>query len=236
MSLDHFTHEHTLILKEDLDSNEKIVCYGCQSPIILGSEALYTCGSSTESCEFYVHKKCADLPKEIHHPMHEPHPLILQPRPPYYRPWCSCNVCKRGWEWFTYNCFTCKFDICLTCAVEDRVFRHAGHHQHTFTLMQREALFKCDACGTEAKDSSYACNSCQFWMHKSCALAPISVEDDFHHHPLVLTYSLPYIHRSFQQRCGLCKKRVHESYWLYYCHKCTYFLHIKCVESFKIST
>ncbi|KAL8127978.1 hypothetical protein AgCh_014776 [Apium graveolens] len=38
---------------------------------------------------------------------------------------------------------------------DTRVLHHEGHKYHTLTLMKKEALFSCDACSEEAKDSSY---------------------------------------------------------------------------------
>lgn len=231
MKIEQFSHEHPLIHKEDNVIREKVVCYACQEPIIGGNSAAYSC---SHDCDFFLHKKCAEVAKEINHPMHDEHPLILLAHPPNYDSVglrCLCMVCKRPWNWFTYNCSHCELDICVTCGSEDMRFEHQGHPQHVLTLVQREVLFNCYACGVEGKGSSYACNTCQFWVHKVCATLPNTFEVSFHDHPLVLAYSLPDIYCSFSHYCHICTEKLSPSDWLYYCAECRYFAHLKCVQS-----
>nr|XP_017243136.1 PREDICTED: uncharacterized protein LOC108215239 [Daucus carota subsp. sativus] len=155
------------------------------------------------------------------------HPLSLLPRPADY----SCDVCRRVVK-VSYACVECEFDVCVFCALEQRVLHHPGHKEHALTLMKKEAYFECDACHEEAKDSSYVCTICEFWIHESCAFSPsIIPAPTYHHHPLTLVYSIPDIHRYFPRFCGVCHQYVHKSYWVYYCHKCTYFVHMKCSTS-----
>ncbi|GJY53655.1 C1-like protein [Tanacetum coccineum] len=74
-------------------------------------------------------------------------------------------------------------------------FEHKGHPQHSLTLKLRPGSFHCDACNAKDEGLFYECDTCDFWIHKSCAtLAPtISIHLPHHHpkHPLVLVYSLP---------------------------------------------
>lgn len=112
------------------------------------------------------------------------------------------------------------------------MLRHEGHEEHTLTMVQREAFFLCDTCGEDAKDFSYICNICQFWIHKRCAFLPfIITPPTYHHHPLNLVYSIPDMHRYFRRDCGICDKQVPVNIWMYYCHKCTYCVHMKCATS-----
>ncbi|KAL1825804.1 hypothetical protein ACET3Z_012582 [Daucus carota] len=98
--------------------------------------------------------------------------------------------------------------------------------------MKKESLFECDACHEEAKDSSYVCTTCEFCIHKSCAFSPFIIQSPtYHNHPLTLVYAVPDIHLFFKQYCGICRRYVYPSWWVYYCHKCTYFVHIKCSTS-----
>nr|XP_017236945.1 PREDICTED: uncharacterized protein LOC108210177 isoform X2 [Daucus carota subsp. sativus] len=115
---------------------------------------------------------------------------------------------------------------------QPRELLHEGHQEHTLVLLQRKALFKCDACWEEAKDFSYVCKTCDFWIHKKCAFSPpIIAEPANHHHPLHLIFSVPDEHRYFPRYCNICNHHVPVHSWMYYCQKCTYFGHMKCATA-----
>ncbi|WOG83610.1 hypothetical protein DCAR_0102787 [Daucus carota subsp. sativus] len=211
-TINHHTHdEHPLTL---LLRPVNYICSVCD----LDVRFAYAC----DTCNFDLCIRCVELPTKVTHHKHESHLLAFLP--------CSdcCDVCYRNVR-FAYVCDNCEFNVCVSCAFEQRVLRHDGHEKHILTLMPREALFKCDACGEEAKDSSYVCTTCDFWIHKSCAISPLIIPDPtHHHHPLELVYSIPDMHRYFIRRCNICKQTIQKYYWVYYCHKCTYFVHVKC--------
>ena len=224
-----YLHEHPLCLKENFSIEKNAACHICNKPIV-GSPT-YTCMSHDVNvhCQnFYLHKICVDqLPTQIDHNKHKIHPLSLLPRQDNY----TCDICTRDVK-VSYACVECEFDVCVFCAFEQRVLHHQGHKEHSLTLMKKKALSDCDACHEETKDYSYVCTTCDFWIHKSCALSPSIIPNPtYHHHPLTLVYSIPDIHRCFKQYCGICHKKVYKSYWVYYCHKCTYFVHMKCSTS-----
>ncbi|XP_017240615.1 uncharacterized protein LOC108213342 isoform X1 [Daucus carota subsp. sativus] len=224
-----YLHEHPLCLKENFSIEKNAACHICNKPIV-GSPT-YSCMSHDVDvhCQnFYLHKICVDqLPTQIDHNKHKIHPLSLLPRQDNY----TCDICTRDVK-VSYACVECEFDVCVFCAFEQRVLHHQGHKEHSLILMKKKALSDCDACHEEAKDYSYVCTTCDFWIHKSCALSPSIIPNPtYHHHPLTLVYSIPDIHRYFKQYCGICHKKVYKSYWVYYCHKCTYFVHMKCSTS-----
>ncbi|XP_074361430.1 uncharacterized protein LOC141701697 [Apium graveolens] len=227
VEIEHFSHpEHPLVLKEDVVIGADATCSVCDGSVI-GSPT-YTCSSSDDiNCQnFYLHKTCAELPKQIIHPGHKKHTLTLLPAPRWI-----CDTCLHDLK-FGYICDHCGFAVCVICAYEQRVLTHPGHEEHTLQLIQRESLFTCDACSVEAKDASYVCTTCQFWIHKSCATSPFIIPDPpYHHHPLHLVYSIPDEHRYFPRECNICSKFVQINFWMYYCHKCTYFVHMKCATS-----
>ncbi|KAM7502378.1 hypothetical protein LguiB_001282 [Lonicera macranthoides] len=228
MALDHFSHDHPLMLvdearKED-DDKDEVVCNGCHKPIL---DSAYTCSSK---CNYFLHEKCARLPKEIlHHPKHPEHTLTLFSHPPYGEgSECFCNVCYiAGWRWFTYNCSLCQFDVDIICAMEERVVKHESH-PHPLTVLYQKVSFECDACGMKDEDSSYFCSTCGFWIHKSCYLSPSTFNHGGHDHQLQLNSYLPYNNRRFAFYCDVCGTTLHPSYWVYNCEKCRYFVHIKC--------
>lgn len=96
MELQHFSHEHPLMFIDEFqneEGREQVVCYGCQKSI---SGSAYHCGE----CNYFLHKKCAELPMEINCPLHYQHPLTLLPHP-LYAPSksCECKICgKDDWE------------------------------------------------------------------------------------------------------------------------------------------
>ncbi|WOG90140.1 hypothetical protein DCAR_0209383 [Daucus carota subsp. sativus] len=227
--MEHISHpEHLLELKEYDVIGENAMCYVCDKTVI--GTPTYTCTSKSVGCQsFYLHKSCAELPPKINHNEHNQHPLTYQQCHTNH----LCDICYFGIK-FAYSCLeaNCDFNVCVSCASEERVFLHEGHKGHTLTLLQRVALFVCDACGEEAKDFSYICNICQFWIHKKCALSPFHISVlNYHHHPLTLIYSIPFMHRYFERFCAICDKELHVNMWMYYCHKCTYFVHMKCAAS-----
>ncbi|KAM7497025.1 hypothetical protein LguiA_021439 [Lonicera macranthoides] len=228
MALDHFSHRHPLMIITEVmdeDGEKGIICSGCQKRL-LGSA--YTCSK----CKYFLHEKCAQLPKEIIHPKHLEHPLALFSRPTYRNQECICNVCHtHGWAWFTYNCSLCEFDVDIICAMEEeRMVKHESH-PHPLTVLHQKGTFECDACGTIDKDSSYFCSTCEFWIHKSCYSSPSTFKHGDHDHPLQLNYFLPYNNRRFKYYCDVCEQKVHPSYWVYNCDRCRYFVHIKCATS-----
>ncbi|XP_028124446.1 uncharacterized protein LOC114321489 [Camellia sinensis] len=232
MALEHFSHDHPLILRTDyMEEGVKVHCYGCRQPI---SGLSYGC----TKCEFFLHKSCAELPREMtYHPAHPEHPLTLLSKPPYY---CTCDVCREHCDRFVYNCFQCKFDVDIRCAsvvsnIQQRI--ELKCHPHQLIPLEKSATFFCDACGEEHGGTSYLCTTCGFWVSQKCANSlpsTIKLGDHHHPHPLTLIYSIPYTHNTHRHDvCRICNKQLCRRNWLYYCSdsKCTYFVHVNCAAS-----
>ncbi|KAJ9550954.1 hypothetical protein OSB04_014999 [Centaurea solstitialis] len=234
----HFSHEeHPLKLIENWetvvdDTGEKrevVCCYGCREPILGG--LVYGC----TPCSQFLHEKCANLAPVINHHLHPMHPLMLVAR--NISAW-TCDVCDtRGLEnGFSYWCSSCDFDACTKCGIATVLreeasikFKHEGHPKHTLTLQSRSASFCCDACQAKDEDFFYQCDTCDFWMHKTCASLAHTIDLPHHpNHPLVLVYSLPDNFYNFRYYCEFCGKLILKNGWLYHCANCRYFSHIKC--------
>ncbi|XP_028124444.1 uncharacterized protein LOC114321487 [Camellia sinensis] len=164
MELEHFCHDHPLILRTDyMEEGVKVHCYGCQQPI---SGLSYGC----TKCKFFFHKSCAELPGEMtYHPAHPEHPLTLLSKPPYS---CICDVCREHCDRFVYNCFQCQFDVDIRCAsvvsnIQQRI--ELKCHPHQLIPLEKSAMFFCDACGEEHGGTSYLCTTCGFWVSQKCA-------------------------------------------------------------------
>ncbi|XP_074363109.1 uncharacterized protein LOC141703489 [Apium graveolens] len=247
--LKHFLHEYELTLNEaDAVGGKDVECVVCTQPINKLIDAFYTCntsatgGSSSSNCVgFFMHKTCSEFPSTFTHPMIPQYPLTLFPckfsKKQEFYVCCICRSISRG---FLYGSADGpNFIVCLKCvtselkSLEDRNRCHPGH-DHPLTLVQSPALFLCHACNTTATDVSYICTKCCFWIHKSCANAPITYQSKFHNeHPLVLAYSLPLVYHTLFL-CGICGKSINPVYWVYYCANCRFFAHVKCASSTKM--
>ncbi|GKV51408.1 hypothetical protein SLEP1_g58070, partial [Rubroshorea leprosula] len=98
--LQHFSHDHPLMLVEDIEiQNKEEVCSGCRENMYKSSP-FYCC----PNCIFHLHKKCAELPLKVNHPAHRKHPLKLLAKPPAHREKCSCHLCTKSYEGFVYYC------------------------------------------------------------------------------------------------------------------------------------
>ncbi|XP_071912135.1 uncharacterized protein [Coffea arabica] len=233
--LKHFSHEkHPLILATQLQQDDQkpihsSVCYGCQKPIL--EEPTYKCSE----CNIFLHKTCAELPREmLHHPLHLDHPLKLLPNSPYPKDRsCLCDACRQPWNSFVYHCYRCNFDLDILCAFPQGKLEHPSH-EHLLTLVQRIASFACDACGTKEEQQSYICTACTFWIHRSCALLPTINHRKPHQHPLSLAYCFPIEYRRYEIPCDICFKKIPFQNWLYYCGPCRYFVHLKCMTNDRI--
>ncbi|KAM7530218.1 hypothetical protein LguiB_033628 [Lonicera macranthoides] len=252
----HFSHEHPLKLIEKArrdvgDEEEEILCDGCRESVILGSAAAYGCNE----CKYILHKKCAELTKEINHPMHLEHPLTLHSRPPYESSECICNICRiQDWKWFTYHCSICEFDVHLSCAllVEDVIIHEGHHHPLTFVpryfahlkcatlekkplmLRSSEDYFDSDLMNFPLPDKSIDLIS---RLVKSTTLEVVNdvVRDqliDFSHdHPLILVEvqsNDAEIMINKEVQCHGCVQPV--SVPFYTCRDCNFFLHKCCAE------
>lgn len=128
-----------------------------------------------------------------------------------------CEACKKSCRYFTYHCSSCdEFDIVILCAFLNRNFKHKSH-THPLMLLQRPVSLECNACDEKLEDESYACNSCPFWIHKSCGLLPETHQHKDHDHPLRLAYSLPIQHRGYRLTCELCEEKLQTRFWVYHC-------------------
>ena len=188
---------------------------------------MYSC----DLCDYFLHKKCAELPQEINDPVHPQHLLTLYARSPYGPSRYECDACDENLDRFNYCCLSCKFNICMSCFLEERTITHTSH-KHPLAVISRQALFRCNACHTESKDLSYMFYPCNFWIHKTCALSPTTITRSDHPHPLFLDKQ-HYKLTNFLHSCELCNEAMPEGlFWAYYCGPCRYFYHLKCATSY----
>ena len=247
----HFFHEHKLILNEaEPVIDKEVECVGCRRPINKLIDAFYKCNNSlidsspsSDCVGFYMHKTCSELPSTFTHPLFPKQPLSLFALPYKKQNFFSCDACDSESQCFMYcsessaNWANSEFLVCLKCVIselkslEERNRYHPGH-DHPLTLVQSPALFLCHACNTTATDLSYICTTCPFWIHESCANAPITYQSKFHNeHVLILNYSLPQQFRQFTCFCSICDENINPIDWVYICANCRFFAHVKCASS-----
>ncbi|KAK4595880.1 hypothetical protein RGQ29_014104 [Quercus rubra] len=217
MVLRHFSDDHPLIFRAVTGSG--FACNGCGESI---EGSRYSC----RECNFDLHPSCAELPRELQHPIHSKHPLILHKAPPYDGQTCTCSLCNLPCKWFVYHCPLCKFDLHIKCVSQPLNFE-VEVHEHQLILFKRLMSFICDFCGIEGKGLPYLCGECGFWVHKKCASLPRMVKRLRHRHPLNFTDSIKEDH-SEHRLCQLCVKKVDTNYRVYYCSSCDYVAHLDC--------
>ncbi|GKU97087.1 hypothetical protein SLEP1_g10268 [Rubroshorea leprosula] len=242
--INHFSHQHPLVVvdQESVDrGSRKGFCSGCNEAIkgycyqcrkvaegyCSGCEeelegSSYGCGE----CGFFLHKKCAELQREIiNHPLHPHHPFILRLENYAH----SCNVCWKSIRFF-YRCDSCDFDLDLRCAMHPQFvaqeFQKLQHFSHDHPLIlvedieiQTKEKF-CSGCMEPMYKSSpfYCCPNCIFHLHKKCAELPLKIHHHNHwKHPLMLLAKPP----PHQEKCScnLCSKSCKEGF-VYYCSIC----------------
>ncbi|XP_047963696.1 uncharacterized protein LOC125208163 [Salvia hispanica] len=237
--IDHWSHEHPLTLVE---IRERDYCYGCEELFGIGEQAY---GCSTEGCNYarLLHEECAAIAREIRHPSHHPQHILIQRHEPELG---TCRICERTIWSIGYRCSVCGFQMHLRCAQgggmvdttgddddEKRrsIIRHPSHPDHELKLLRRRCPFKCDACGTTRKDSSYTCtnDSCEYLIHEKCASLPQSFKREDHHHSLSLSFRVPFEYLNFNYKCDVCNTYLLPNYWIYHCQLCRFIVHVKCI-------
>jgi hypothetical protein len=150
------------MLTEELknDGKEGVVCLVCEEQ---AEGPGYKCSAS--ECNFRFHKSCAQLPRQMHHPSHANHVLILE-LPRLYS--SHCNVCGK-WcrRSLFYRCNECNFNIDITCAT--RTLITTEDCQHAFVPFLKKIHFTCEACGRQGTDFASLCTICRLFIHSICA-------------------------------------------------------------------
>ncbi|KAG6743770.1 hypothetical protein POTOM_052471 [Populus tomentosa] len=222
-----FAHkDHPLILNEEQEYHgEGVTCSVCKEPM---SGPSYRC----TSCNFFLHKKCAELPPEIkRRHFHPEHPLVLLPNEDVI-----CDFCNETcYENFVYCCFVCEFTLHIKCAFPPCI--DAADHNHFRRLLNPLSLksisFTCNACGTDGDDSPFGCTMCQLVVHKKCISLPRTLKTVLHHHPQIIhTYHPQQCIESINKYCGICRREVDTEYGVYYCPDCDFVAHVNCSREY----
>ncbi|KAK8308230.1 hypothetical protein V6Z12_D02G043500 [Gossypium hirsutum] len=217
----HSYHDHNLRLTfsgktKDDDSQ----CDGCTRPI---STPFYRC----EQCKFFLHKDCAELPKEMPHPSHM-HLLTLVNLHGKWGFSCCC-ACGRPCQGFSYICYKgyCGYQIDIQCMLFSDTLKHPSHEHSLFLFHNKEGT-SCSACFRKLYYSfAYRCmKRCDFSLDVGCATLPLTAWYKYDRHALTLTFSDD--SEPSQLFCDICEKKRKPNRWFYYCANCDNSLHLNC--------
>ncbi|CAL5439856.1 unnamed protein product [Camellia sinensis] len=223
-----FTHSHPLILCHN-KQQFPIPCCACDLPL---GDSVYLC----LTCHILIHKSCAQMPREIKHPLHPPHPLTLVEG--IYTFDSPCEGClsypRPG---FAYVCSHCEFNLDVRCAFSKPTTMMSKIHHHPLAFFNKPIHeLICNACHKPCHTSFFRCAWCKLNLHVHCIpTLPPTVKSRFHRHPLTLV-KFPIKDRPDEDDnaefyCDDCEKHR----WLpepsYYCRECHYVAHPHCVAS-----
>ncbi|XP_021905962.1 uncharacterized protein LOC110820695 [Carica papaya] len=212
--IEHFSHEHPLIFSNEGKDNK--CCDGCGIPI---SSPFYSC----EGCDFFLHKTCADLPRNKLYPFH-PHALTLLPKSSHSSRVFACNICSIYSNGFSYNCEKCSFDLDLRCSSIPDTLIHQAHKHSLFVIVQDDVEWKCCGCGALEK-RGLGCPQCFHFLDFKCATLPLTAMHSYDDHPLKLTFQ----DDSDQLYCDVCEDTRDPKHWFYSCDDCGVTIHPECV-------
>ncbi|GLT50177.1 hypothetical protein SLA2020_236830 [Shorea laevis] len=218
--LKHFSHQHSLFFIQNHYIEPLYQsCFACEEPI---SGPIYFCFD----CNFFLHKKCFDLPLEIKHPSHYKHPLTLLANPPPHHEKCCCWLCSKPCKGFVYYCSPCEFGIKAKYAFSDDVIK-SKNHEHPFTLLLRPISFICDACGSDGEYCiPYVCTACNLAVHRECISLPRNILITSHDHPISHIYYFLEEKEVRKRDSRICENEINAEYGCYHCLSCEYFVHV----------
>ncbi|XP_047964227.1 uncharacterized protein LOC125208618 [Salvia hispanica] len=235
--VDHWNHGHPLTLVEARGGE---FCYGCLT-YFRRVEKGYGC---SQKCGYgkILHEECAEAPRKIRHAMHPQHILTQHLKTGAVEG--RCSICQSYVWGIFYTCTDaeCSFVTHIRCAQgsdmmypaedgeEQQIISHPSHPKHGLRFLKRSCSFKCDACGTTRRGSSYLCNrdDCQYWIHERCASLPQNIQREDHNHSLSLSFHVPPQYLRYNYRCEVCINKLNSKQWIYHCELCSYVVHLNC--------
>ncbi|XP_059650932.1 uncharacterized protein LOC132297976 [Cornus florida] len=244
VQVSQFTHPHVL-LPCDTNGTFSFSCSACDITI---EDTIYVC----LECRIFLHKSCAELPREIKHPFHPPHPLVLSDFVDKY----ECQACRCSVSGFKYECaFGCNFAIDIICASLRSTVKFNLHpHPLAFfnkpnkdinLITYRKKDIQCSVravcSGLNPSFPYFRCVPCDFNLDLFCVpTLPHTFKHSNHGHPLTLTHSRIKDHDDdddydsdddSEYYCDICEERRELAESTYYCEDdhYVYVAHIRCV-------
>ncbi|KAL1166499.1 hypothetical protein V6Z11_A06G200400 [Gossypium hirsutum] len=206
--IEHFSHQHCLVLTDKIDEEIDRKCDGCMLSI---STLFYYCSE----CPFFLHKTCAELPSiKFHWFRHAEATLIFED-------YLLCFLCRQHFSGFVYQLR--EWFICIRCAKVADTIECEGH-QH-FLFYDFKCREKCNGCGNDCWHGAFRCGKCRFALDFRCLTLPHSALHKIDEHMLNLTYD----DDKEQCYCNICEQERDPNFWYYSCSICNTSAHPKCV-------
>lgn len=181
-------------------------------------------------CKYFLHKSCAELQKNLQHPFHPQHPLILLPDSST-EDWCAacCKSFTGGCS--TYKCKECAFYLCIDCIFTEPNLKWEGHKHPLALIKAYHGYTYCGFCNSPCCNGEsvlHCVPPCDFTVHPRC-IAELPQTIKLHHgHPLFLNDCL--IEDGTEDLyCDLCEKLRTPNQLVYSCEECDYVADLYCV-------
>jgi hypothetical protein len=195
------------------------LCDGCMELI---STPFYSC----MQCNFFLHVRCAQLPRNKRHLLHQ-HQLTLTSHGPFFGKLFSCNACERPNGGFNYRCDACDFYLDLQCYSISETLKHKGHEHSLFLAVNSNRRCQVCNCTSNEKPGVFVCTNCDFALGFECATLPLVARHKDDDHLLKLTYNAEAHCEEYY--CLICEKERDPKQWFYYCAECDFSAHSQCV-------
>ncbi|KAG8490275.1 hypothetical protein CXB51_015602 [Gossypium anomalum] len=207
--IEHFSHQHCLVLAYKMEEEIDRKCDWCMLPI---SNIVYYCSQ----CPFFLHKSCAELPRIKQHWFRQSNANFK------FDSFKFCGFCCRHFSGFFY--YTEGWWMCLRCAKVSDIIKCEGH-QHFLFFDFKWCDKYCNGCGNRCWSGAFRCGKCRFALDFGCLTLPHSVLHKIDEHKLNRTY-----HDDKEQSyCDICEQKGYPSLWYYFCSICDTSAHLKCV-------
>ena len=215
-------------------------CFGCQS-IICSNDQVYGC----TSCKYFLHKSCAELPKEIRYPLNEDNFFFHLFKKDFE---VKCNLCDKKYETtFTFKCRWCYLHLCVKCylTLTRRNFKY-DYYEHLLCFhgeMKTQPFRQCNNYNSYCKrlaiskceEISYTswgffCFQCDFKVHLLCGPLPSIIKHESHVDPLILVDSL--VEKNYAEYyCDICEMERDPRIRVYCYQWCKYVALVHCLAS-----
>ncbi|KAH1055332.1 hypothetical protein J1N35_033397 [Gossypium stocksii] len=207
--IEHFSHQHCLVLADKMEEEIDRKCDGCLLSI---SPLFYYCSK----CPFFLHKTCVELPRIKQHWFRQSNAILN------FKGFLECNFCCRPCSGFFYNIGE-YLRMCLMCAKIADIIECEGH-QH-FLFFDFKCKEKCNGCGIRCWRGAFRCGKCRFVLDFACLALPHSALHKIDEHMLNPTYD----DDKEQSYCDICEQERDPTLWHYSCSVCDTSAHPKCV-------
>ncbi|XP_021669084.2 uncharacterized protein LOC110656553, partial [Hevea brasiliensis] len=185
------------------------------------------------SCNFFLHKSCAELPTEIQNFAHPSHPLSLLILTCQNPKKFKCNICLKDCRGFIFHCRECNFQLDVECASLTPTVNF-GDHPHRLTVVDNiyDELECCACNGSCIGSPAFRCLKCNFNLHLVCGPLPITIKHKCHIDPLTLKDFYVEDDDDDEFYCDACELPRNPRLCVYYCETgCPMIVDVKCVIS-----